>query len=214
MNVGPWSRRCSVDTWLPGVTSGTVHSEDRDGARALTHATSQVCQNKHTPVFTQASKPGPAHLGQNPPLTAPIIRRLGERVGGRVGWRTITHPHKVVWEEAPASSQLPLPPSSVIPPYVHDDVPHRQAQLIVLLSLVVELRHGLHWGGAQNTSFDIETGDGLTVRWSQFITGPLQQARSSKCVIALQRVLVPHFKFGVIAQTGKMQTTVCCRRNR
>lgn len=58
----------------------------------------------------------------------------------------ITHPDEVVWEEPPASAQFALPPSSVIPPYVHDDVPHRQAQLIVLLSLIVKLHHGLYWG--------------------------------------------------------------------
>lgn len=57
----------------------------------------------------------------------------------------ITHPDKVVWEQPPASAQLALPPSSIVPPYVHDDVAHGQAQLIVLLSLIVELHHGLHW---------------------------------------------------------------------
>lgn len=57
----------------------------------------------------------------------------------------ITHPDKIIGEQSPASSQLTFPPSSLIPPYVHDDVTHCQAQLIVLLSLIVELHHGLHW---------------------------------------------------------------------
>lgn len=64
------------------------------------------------------------------------------RWGGDI---VITHPDKVIREQAPASVQLALPPSSIVPPYVQDDVTHRQAQLIILLSLIVELHHGLHW---------------------------------------------------------------------
>ena len=56
----------------------------------------------------------------------------------------ITHPDEVIREKPPASAQLSFPPSSIAPPYVQDDVAHRQAQLIVLLSLIVKLHHGLH----------------------------------------------------------------------
>lgn len=56
----------------------------------------------------------------------------------------ITHPDKVIGEEPPASAQLALPPAAIVSPYVLDDVAHRQGQLIVLLSLIVELHHGLH----------------------------------------------------------------------
>ena len=72
--------------------------------------------------------------------------RETNEVGGG-GWFAITHPDKVIREQPPASTQLALPPSSIIPPYVHDDVAHRQAQLIILLSLIVELHHGLHCEG-------------------------------------------------------------------
>lgn len=64
--------------------------------------------------------------------------------GGREGGMRITHSDEVIGEQPPASAQLALPPSSIVSPYVHDDVAHRQAQLIVLLSLIVELHHGLH----------------------------------------------------------------------
>lgn len=62
-------------------------------------------------------------------------------------WRelfAVTHPDKVIGEQPPASTQLALPPSSFISPYVHDDVTRRQAQLIVLLSLIIKLHHGFH----------------------------------------------------------------------
>lgn len=56
----------------------------------------------------------------------------------------VTHSDKVVREQTPASAQLALPPSSIVLPYVHDYVAHRQTQFIVLLGLVVELHHSLH----------------------------------------------------------------------
>lgn len=56
----------------------------------------------------------------------------------------VTYSDKVVGEQTPASAQLALPPSSIVLPYVHDYVAHRQTQFIVLLGLVVELHHSLH----------------------------------------------------------------------
>lgn len=77
----------------------------------------------------------------------------------------ITHPDKVIREQPPAAAQLPLPPSSVVPPYVHDDVTHRQAQLIVLLSLIVKFHHGLHCGQEGEDSKSVsELGTGKKVR--------------------------------------------------
>lgn len=67
-----------------------------------------------------------------------------EKQEHEVGLSATTDPDKVIWEQAPTSTQLTLPPSAIVSSYVHDDVAHRQAQLIVLLSLIVELHHGLH----------------------------------------------------------------------
>ena len=75
--------------------------------------------------------------------TENVEGQWGEGWGGG-GSTAVTHPDEVVREQPPASAQLSLPPAAIVPPDVHDDVTHRQAQLIVLLSLVVELHHGLH----------------------------------------------------------------------
>lgn len=69
----------------------------------------------------------------------------------------ITHPDKVVGEQTSASAQLALPPPSIVLPYVHDDIAHRQAQLIVLLSLIVELHHGLHCAQRARESWCVTT---------------------------------------------------------
>lgn len=56
----------------------------------------------------------------------------------------ITDPYEVVREQASAPVELALPPAAIVSADVHDDVTHRQAQLVVLLRLIVELHHGLH----------------------------------------------------------------------
>lgn len=61
----------------------------------------------------------------------------------------ITHSDKVIWKQPPATTQLTLPPSSIVLPYVHDYVAHCQTQFIILLGLIVELHHSLHWKRAE-----------------------------------------------------------------
>ena len=119
-------------------------------------------------------------------------RRKRDKWGGGGGWFAITHPDKVIREQPPASAQLALPPSSIVPPYVHDDVAHRQAQLIVLLSLIVELHHGLHWEGEthrelENTQTVLTTRKGQTLqrfhRILYLFSGTVWFGFSDKCAV-------------------------------
>lgn len=148
----PKSTQVTSDAYLTGCILGIrlqlmtfhKHARTKRGQLFTCSTTHNLRANLAPP--TSARAPDCFNNSQSLPFGGGLLTCL---ICGPVA---ITHPDKVVWEESPASAQFALPPSSVIPPYVHDDVPHRQAQLIVLLSLIVKLHHGLHWGGGQKNT--------------------------------------------------------------